>query len=418
MLDHFLVFDTRGVVHYEEGLKPHFRDSYIQNIDLDVFKAKDKVRDVFVLYKVSGLYVYLAFAKTNDEDGLESAIDRYEGRNERCTGEDLKVSAGSCERDPLDYSTSMVTSKEQPEAAPRVSTIKRGFALFSNRIHVSELHEKMRAHLIAKNVETETAALLCDAIIHDSDSEWVSEAEFKRKLQNVLKRLVKGIGHNELLMQIREKNKKSKVFSFFFVGVNGVGKSTSLAKVCCWLLQHGFKVYIAACDTFRAGAIEQLMVHVQRFRAAKHNVGFYEKGYNKDDASVCKSAMDAAKSGEYDVILVDTAGRMHNKRNLMQSLTKLVRNNVPDHIIFVGEALVGSDSLEHLTEFNKAIGDGTDRKIDSILLTKVDTVDDKIGQVVNMTVSAHAPIIFLGTGQSNVDLTEIGVEDIASILMS
>eukprot|EP00866_Antonospora_locustae_P001294 jgi/Antlo1/1294/406 len=322
------------------------------------------------------------------------------------------------ERDALDYSTSTVVSQEIVDMNISKVIPTRSFRIFSNKIHVDDIYNKMKTHLISKNVDPDVAAMFCDAIRPEFHNDWIGESEFKEKMRSILGRFVKSVDHSALITQIREKRKRGRIFSMCFVGVNGVGKSTSLAKMCCWLLQHGLRVYIAACDTFRAGAVEQLRVHVQRFRAAKHNVGFYERGYNKDDAVVCRNAMSTAKNEGYDVVLVDTAGRMYNKRHLMQSLTKLIKHNMPDHIVFVGEALVGGDSLEHLREFNRAVGDGTERRVDSILLTKIDTVDDKIGQIVNMAVSADAPILFLGTGQSNVDLTEIDANTIASTIMS
>lgn len=416
MLEYFIVFGTNGVVHYEEGIKPYFRDSYIMNLKVDTFERKEKVRDVFVNYEIKGGKVYMLFSKSGNIESLAEMRDRYESRN--------KVHVKQVEektpekKEELDYSTDVITAGEDKDIKTRKLDFIRGFSLFSGKIHVGELYEKMESHLISKNIAPEAAHRFCDAIEHEFSSEWISEKEFKGKLKDILGRFIKSINHKHLLAQIREKNSKGKVFSFCFIGVNGVGKSTSLAKLSCWLLRHRFKVYIAACDTFRAGAVEQLKVHVSRFRAANHDVGFYEKGYNKDDSVVCKDAISMAQKEKYDVVLIDTAGRMHNKKNLMQSLTKLVKRNQPDHVIFVGEALVGSDSLEHLKEFNKAVGEGTDRKIDTILLTKVDTVDDKIGQIVNMTLSAQAPIIFLGTGQSNIDLIDIDIKAIADILMS
>lgn len=414
----FLLFDTKGVVLHEEGTRPCFANSYIEHICLDSFRRRDRVRDLFVFYEVRGPLIYLAFSKKNSEGCLVDAIHRYESK-ENASGMQTQIENQKVEaRDVLDYSTSTVFTQETVEMKISKVIPMRSFRVFSNKIHIDDIYDKVKTHLISKNVEPKVAAMFCDAIRPEFHSEWIGESEFKEKMRAILGRFVKGMDHSALFAQIQEKKARGRIFSMCFVGVNGVGKSTSLTKVCCWLLQHGLRVYIAACDTFRAGAIEQLRVYVQRFRAAKHNVGFYEKGYNKDDAVVCRNAIATAKNEGYDVVLVDTAGRMHNKRHLMQSLTKLIRYNMPDHIIFVGEALLGGDSLEHLREFNRAVGEGTERRVDSILLTKIDTVDDKIGQIVNMAVSADAPILFLGTGQSNVDLTEIDANTIASMIMS
>ncbi|EJW02945.1 hypothetical protein EDEG_02674 [Edhazardia aedis USNM 41457] len=109
---------------------------------------------------------------------------------------------------------------------------------------------------------------------------------------------------------------------------------------------------------------------------------------------------------------------MHCNKNLMQSLSKLARINPIDHYIFVGEALVGNDSLEHLKEFNKAINAGNhSKKIDSLFVTKCDTVDDKMGQIVNMCVSGESPVLFMGTGQTNMSLSIMDLDSVADSLM-
>ena len=127
-----------------------------------------------------------------------------------------------------------------------------------------------------------------------------------------------------------------------FIGVNGVGKSTSLAKVAYYLKTKGnLSVMMAACDNFRSGAVEQLMTH-----AACLDVPVYHKGYKDDPAVIAKEALQEAKSKRYDVVLIDTAGRMQGNEALMRALAKLVHVNQPDTVLFVGEALVGNDSID------------------------------------------------------------------------
>lgn len=108
-----------------------------------------------------------------------------------------------------------------------------------------------------------------------------------------------------------------------FVGVNGVGKSTNLSKVCFWLLQNGLRVLIAACDTFRSGAVEQLRVHVRNLGALHTGVELYERGYGKDAAGIAKDAIAYAKENAFDVVLIDTAGRMQDNEPLMRALAKV-----------------------------------------------------------------------------------------------
>ena len=423
-MGYFCVFSKRGLVLHEEGRRPEHLNQMVVSLDTSHFSGSRSVRDQVVEYEIRGPTVYLSVSRTPN---LKNAISDYLSRDGRA-GEKDKKKAGKSHKErkwaeagdekELNYSTSTGTIGSFVEAIKKV-TVKKGFGLFKDRIEVGELRSRMTTQLIEKNVSSQITETLVEGVIQelkDDGMETVSEKVFKEKMTSVLRKLIPSVDHEKLVEEIKRHR---GVFSICFVGVNGVGKSTSLAKVCYWLLQSGLKVYIAACDTFRAGAIEQLKIHVERFRLGGHQVGFYEKGYGKDDASVARCAIQDAQHNGYDAILIDTAGRMHNKKNLMASLSKLIKTNKPDHIIYVGEALVGSDSLDHIKEFNKAIGEGDQsRRIDSILLTKVDTVDDKIGQILNMTFSSHAPVLFLGVGQSNSDLSKMGSEDIVSSLMS
>jgi signal recognition particle receptor subunit alpha len=133
-----------------------------------------------------------------------------------------------------------------------------------------------------------------------------------------------------------------------FVGVNGVGKSTSLSKVCSWLLSNNLKVAIAACDTFRSGAIEQLQVH-----ATNLGVNLYAQDYGKEPTIVAAASIQQGRKDGMDVVLIDTAGRMADNELLMRALGKLVGVNKPDLVLFVGEALVGNDSVDQMRKFNR-----------------------------------------------------------------
>ncbi|KAG5860178.1 signal recognition particle GTPase [Encephalitozoon hellem] len=423
-MGYFCVFNKRGLVIHEEGRAPEHLNQIITSLDTSKLIGSRKIRNQIMEYEIRGPTVYLSLSRTPN---LKATIDDYLSKNEQRTTESKKKLGNGAKgrkweevgnEEELDYSTSSSRISNLVEVI-RKATVQKAFGLFRDKIQVSELKDKMTTHLIGKNVSYQITKTLVENVtmeLEEEGLESVSEKIFKEKMSGVLSRLIPSVDHEKMLDRIK---KHKGVFSICFVGVNGVGKSTSLAKICYWLLQNKLRVYIAACDTFRAGAIEQLKIHVERFKLGGHLVGFYEKGYGKDDASVARCAIQEAQHEGYDVILIDTAGRMHNKKNLMASLTKLIRINGPDHIIYVGEALVGSDSLDHIREFNKAIGDaGQSKRIDSILLTKVDTVDNKIGQILNMAFSSHAPILFLGVGQSNSDLSSIGSEDVVNSLMS
>lgn len=436
-MHYFIIFNKRGMVLYEEGDAPLFINNIIQSINPRVPAQTKQIRDDIMEYEIRGQIVYLSINRTKI---LGAKIAQFEDivarqrENGAISREDLEEAAAiqalerasdarkeksrKGAREELDYSEQPSTISSIVSEVKKVE-FRRVFSLFSNRISIDDLQARMTEHLIKKNVDPSFSKIVTDDIITElrsAEIQTVSEGEFKKRMASSLGKVIPSIDHERFIENIRGCR---TVYTICFVGVNGVGKSTSLAKVACWLIQNGLRVYIAACDTFRAGAIEQLKVHVERFKVSGHEVGFYESGYSKDDASIAKFAISKAAKEGYDVVLIDTAGRMHNKEHLMQSLNKLIRVNSPDHILFVGEALVGGDSLSHIREFNRWIAEGsTEKKIDSILLTKVDTVDDKIGQVLNLCFSASAPILFLGTGQSNSDLVKVDPSVIAEILAS
>ena len=245
----------------------------------------------------------------------------------------------------------------------------------------------------------------------------------------------------DVLREVRAARAAGRPYVICFVGVNGVGKSTSLSKVAYWLLQNGVKVSIAACDTFRSGAVEQLKTH-----AARLGVPLYERGYEKDPAKVAAEAVRAAARDGIDAVLVDTAGRMQDNEPLMRALAGLIATNAPDLVLFVGEALVGADGVDQLTTFNARLldlappraaaggrgvaeaagGDGTtalrgeaDRPaaIDGVVLTKFDTIDDKVGAAVSMVYASGAPIMFVGCGQTYVDLKRLNVKSVVRSLL-
>ena len=205
------------------------------------------------------------------------------------------------------------------------------------------------------------------------------------------------------------------------VGVNGVGKSTNLSKLAFFLLQNDFNILIAACDTFRSGAVEQLRVHARNLkelaeREGRGSVELFEKGYGKDAANVAKDAISYAASKKLDVVLIDTAGRRHNDQRLMSSLEKFAQFANPDKILMVGEALVGSDSVAQARNFNAAFGGK--RGLDGFIISKCDTVGDMVGSLVSMVHATGIPVVFLGVGQHYGDLRTLNVDWAVRLLMS
>ncbi|KAJ3045512.1 hypothetical protein HDV00_009166 [Rhizophlyctis rosea] len=288
---------------------------------------------------------------------------------------------------------------------------------------------KMRDHLIAKNVAAEIATHLCESVSAGLVGEKIGafttmKSAVKQQMEPALKRILTPRTSTDVLRDILAAKADGRPYSIVFVGVNGVGKSTNLSKVCFWLLQNRLKVLIAACDTFRSGAVEQLKVHARNLTALEEGavVDLFDRGYGKDPAGIAKDALQFAKTQGHDVVLIDTAGRMQDNEPLMRALAKLVSTNDPDKIIFVGEALVGNEAVDQLTKFNQALKDFSGlqqpRQIDGIILTKFDTIDDKVGAALSMTYITGQPILFVGTGQTYTDLRKMNVKSIVNLLLA
>jgi fused signal recognition particle receptor len=185
--------------------------------------------------------------------------------------------------------------------------------------------------------------------------------------------------------------KTEKPIVIMFVGVNGTGKTLSIAKIAHQLQKQGKTVVMAAGDTFRAGAIEQLTIHADSL-----GVKIIKHGPGSDPAAVAYDAIEHAKAKHKDVVLLDTAGRMQTNYNLMDEMAKIKRVAKPHLILFVGDALSGNDAVEQAKRFNEVVG------IDGVILTKVDT-DAKGGSSLSIAYTIGKPLLFIGVGQKYED---------------
>jgi fused signal recognition particle receptor len=214
----------------------------------------------------------------------------------------------------------------------------------------------------------------------------------KNDLRQVLLEVMLTNNKINLLQKVEDKRKRGEPFVLLFVGINGTGKTTTIAKVAKYLRDKGFSVVLAGSDTYRAGSIEQLEEHAKRLgmRMIKHK-------YGADPAAVAYDAISHAKAHGVNVVLIDTAGRMQTNKNLMNELDKVKRVVQPDLTVLTLDSLIGNDAVMQAEEFHSCIG------VDATILTKVDA-DVKGGSALSVTYVTQKPILFIGVGQTYKDL--------------
>lgn len=238
-------------------------------------------------------------------------------------------------------------------------------------------------------VESVKNDLVGQKIKRSSDIEEYTYEALKNAVAKIID--IDGKSMTELL---EEKVAEGEPLVVMLVGINGTGKTTTIGKLSNYYLKKGYTPVIAASDTFRAGAIEQVQYHADKLgvKLIKH-----EKG--SDPAAVAFDAVQHAKAKGKELVLIDTAGRMQTNTNLMDEMKKIRRVSKPDLVVFVGDALTGNDATEQARKFNEAID------IDGVILTKADA-DSKGGAALSVGYIIKKPILFLGMGQSYDDIKE------------
>jgi fused signal recognition particle receptor len=296
--------------------------------------------------------------------------------------------------------------------------LKSGLKGLVNKVTTTELKPEnlrplltdFKMNLVENDVAFPVAELVCDEMEKRLDKVQVKRLEDRRKiveknLREVLLETMKTNSKIDLLKAIQEKRKKGEPYVMVFVGINGTGKTTTIAKVCRFLNKKGYSAVIACSDTYRAGSIEQLEEHAKRLgtKMIKH-------AYGADPAAVAYDTISHAKAHGINVVLIDTAGRMQTNQNLMNELEKVKRVVKPDLTVLTVDSLIGNDAVMQAEEFNKCVG------IDATILTKVDA-DIKGGSALSVTHITQKPILFIGTGQRYDDLEEFDPERFVQMIL-
>jgi len=267
----------------------------------------------------------------------------------------------------------------------------------------NEFFEELESLLLENNVALEVV----DQIKNDMEKDLINleikkseiEEEIKKSLKESLEKIL--IDPFDIVKKIREKKEP---FVILFFGINGAGKTTTIAKIAKMLQDEKITSVIAAGDTFRAASIEQLKMHGEKL-----GVKLVHSEYGSDPAAVGFDAISHAKSQGIKCVLIDTAGRMHTKSDLMREMEKIIRVCKPDLKIFIAESITGNDAVEQAKAFNSFF------EIDGSILTKAD-VDEKGGTMISIGYVTKKPILFLGVGQEYKDLEPFNKKELLTNL--
>ena len=267
---------------------------------------------------------------------------------------------------------------------------------FSNK-DISKVLDEFLLVLVQNDVAYDVAKKICDNLREKLEVTQVRRFTdptdpAKTVLREVLLELLKGSGEEPLFQVLDETKGQQKTAVILFVGVNGTGKTSTVAKVAFMLQRKGYSVVIAAADTYRTGSIEQIEEHARRIgvRTIKHE-------YGGDAAAVAFDAANYASAHGTNVVLIDTAGRMQTNKNLLEEMRKIARVASPNLTILVVDSLTGNDAVEQGRSFSEAV------KIDGVILTKLDA-DAKGGSAISMATIIGKPILFATVGQNYEDL--------------
>ena len=338
-----------------------------------------------------------------EEETIAEAEGSIEDESVAEEAEDADEESESDEEEPKKSKRSLFRRKKKEESEESKEEKSGGFLSFIKEKSISEddvedILFELELGLLESDVAMDVSSVVVESVKNDlvgqkikrsSDIEEYTYEALKNAVAKILN--VEGKSMTELL---EEKVAQGEPLVVMLVGINGTGKTTTIGKLSNYYIKKGYTPVIAASDTFRAGAIEQVAYHADNLgvKLSKH-----EKG--SDPAAVAFDAVQHAKAKGKELVLIDTAGRMQTNTNLMDEMKKIRRVSKPDLVVFVGDALTGNDATEQARKFNEAID------IDGVILTKADA-DSKGGAALSVGYIIKKPIFFLGMGQSYDDIKE------------
>ena len=297
--------------------------------------------------------------------------------------------------------------KEQPKVEEVKEEKKTFFGKLTEKIITKKINSEefddlfwdLEVSMLENNVAVEVIEKIKEDLKLKLVNQPIKRGEIEKIILDSLKLSISRI-LNIKPINLLDEIKNKKPYSICFVGINGSGKTTSIARIAHYLQKNKQSCVIAAADTFRAAAIQQLQEWGKRL-----NVKVIVHDYGSDAAAVAFDAIKHAEAKHISTVLIDTAGRLHSNKDLMREMEKIIKVAKPDLKIFVGESITGNDCLDQIKEFNDSIG------IDAIILTKAD-IDEKGGTAISASFVTGKPILFLGVGQGVDDLKEFDKEEI------
>ena len=360
--------------------------------------AKEAVKEIEEIHEKTESEILAADAEEPKKGFFKKLFGKKKEEEEAV--EEIEIKKPSSVSDETEDSIIAVETGEEKKGF--FERVKSSLSYKISEEDFNSLFEDLEMLLLENNVALEAVEdiklHLSKKLVGKEISKNYLEEEIRKELKSSLEEIMIEPENPLELIKIKKQEKKEP-FVILFFGINGTGKTTSIAKIAHLLKSKNLSVVLAAADTFRAASIEQISIH-----ADKLGVPLIKHDYGADPAAVGFDAIKYAENHRIDVVLIDTAGRMHTKTNLISEMEKICRVTKPDLKLFVAESIAGNDATEQAKTFNEAIG------IDGSILSKAD-VDEKGGTIISVSHATKKPIIYLGTGQRYEDIKLFNKEE-------